>query len=81
MNSATGNGLEDEIMASPRKPDKMQSAYDAYYSTSSKDQTSKTMIKEWIVQVVPEVKKTVFPPKIVKLLNNSGYNRSPIPTK
>jgi len=35
------------------------------------------MIKEWIVQVVPEVKKTVFPPKIVKLLNNSGYNRSP----
>jgi hypothetical protein len=64
-------------MSSPRKTDKMQSAYEAYYASNSKEQTSKTMIKEWIVQVVPEVKKTVFPPKIVKLLNNSGYNRSP----
>ena len=39
------------------------------------------MIKEWIVQVVPEIKKTVFPPKIVKLLNNSGFNKSPPPPK
>jgi len=68
-------------MATPRKADKMQSAYEVYYSSNPKDQTSKTMIKEWIVQVVPEVKKTVFPPKIVKLLNNSGYNRSPPLTK